>query len=293
MSSIATSRSWSAWDSRPRKVEGGIGISQLEERDAGKNTAKPFKIAAIVAAVLLGVLSFSLVSLATAWFGIEERAGHEVHDLSWGILGGLVLTGALVVQIKDSTGKIATMQAFVLTVVVMGVVLTIADPSPLILVFLGVTALLVYLHPARSRLMEVGDGWQPFLAGLAILGAIPLVIYALDQIDIQRLDLNDPHWEEGHFGQMAAWAVVMPALGLLTARRTPGWIWVARGAALGTSLMGLISLIYPDNVSSLGTAWGTATIVGALVFAAAAEMEARSGRGEAAAERVTASSDPP
>lgn len=291
MSSIATSRSWSAWVSIPKNVGGGIGISQLEERDAGKNTAKPFKIAAIVAAVLLGVLSFSLVSLATAWFGIEERAGHEVHDLSWGILGGLVLTGALVVQIRDSIGKIATMQAFVLTIVVMGVVLAIADPSPLILVFLGVTALLVYLHPARSRLMELGTAWQPLLAGLAILGAIPLVIYALDQIDIQRLDLNDPHWEEGHFGQMAAWAVVMPALGLLAARRTPGWIWVARGAALGTSLMGLISLIYPENLSSLGTAWGTAAIVGALVFAVVAEREALSDGGEAGGA-VIASSDP-
>lgn len=274
-------------------TRGGIGISQIEERAPRQGTAKPFKIAAIIAAVLLGVLSFSLVSLATAWFGIEERAGHEVHDLSWGILGGLILTGALVLQIKDPGDKVATMQAFVLTVSIMSIVLAIADPSPLILVFLGVTALLVYLHPARSRLVELGEGWQPVLAGLAIIGAIPLMIYALDQIDIQRLDIaDDLHWEEGHFGQMAAWAVAMPALALLTARRTPGWIWVARGAALGTLLMGLISLIYPDNLSSLGTAWGTAAVVGALVFAVAAEMDARSG-GETAAERVTASSDPP
>ena len=144
------------------------------------------------------------------------------------------------------------------------------------LVPIVVTVLLWWFHPARGQRMRLGGRPQPILAALALLAAIPLVVYALDQAAIQRACVDgDQHCEEFHYAGMAALAFALPLVALVASFRTPGWLITARLVSAAAAVFGLSAVLFPDLPSSVGTTWGFVALGGAVLFLGVAEWGAR------------------
>ena len=235
-----------------------------------------FRWTTIVLGVALGIGTFALVGLVSAWFVGGEREIHRVHDLAWGALGGLLLALPMILQGWSPERRVALMQQIVLASVAVTVAGLLSD-NLIMLVTLAIAALLIWLHPARGSLLARGP-LHPGLAALAVVAAVPLVVYALGQTEIARAcppgDI-DPHCQELHWTMMSALALGIPLVGLGAALRAPGWRMVARIVAGAALVLGLASLVFPEHVSALDTAWAAVTIAGALAYAGMAEWAGR------------------
>jgi hypothetical protein len=133
-------------------------------------------------------------------------------------------------------------------------------------------AVMIALHPVRKDVLRVGRV-NPLLTALAIVAALPLVRFALQQIRIQRVDSASPHGIAFHWGTMATLALAIVATMLVASIRAPGWRLPAWCAGLSLMVFGLASVIYPDYASSVGRVWGIGAIAFAIAFVSVAERQ--------------------
>jgi len=141
--------------------------------------------------------------------------------------------------------------------------------------------LLTILSPARGELLRFGSPMIALLS-LAILAAIPAIVYAWDNARIQTLidPMNDPsgHWKFHHWTGIAGTALALVLVGVVVAFRSPGdrmWIWAI---GLATMLFGAAGVIFADEVrypSTVGTLWGLLVVFAGLVAIAVAELADR------------------
>jgi hypothetical protein len=224
----------------------------------------------------LGFAAFAFLGLVGAWFGLGDREVHRVHDLAWGAHGGLLIALPFLLQAIRPERKPAVMQGAAAAGLGLAAGYALGGQVLFALVPIVVMVLLWWLHPARAELLRIDRRPQPVLLALSVLAAIPRVIYALDQAALQRgCVAGDQHCDEFHFAGMAALALALPLVGAVTSFRTPGWRIGARLVAAAAAVFGLSSVLFPDNLSSLGTTWGSAALVGGVVFVAVAELGAR------------------
>lgn len=235
-----------------------------------------FKILTGLAAAFFGIASFSLVSLIFGWFETGEREIHRVHDLGWGALGFVLLTLGFLVQFKNPESKVSPLQQSLAVVIAfLGAMALSAEFSPAGLIFLAVTLLIMWLHPARDALTRLSIGQSRVLLGMTVLAALPLIKYAFDQAELERSCVAaDAHCDESHYLIMAALSFGWILAGLIASAKNAGWTitaWCVAGAAV---VWGLGSVIYPDLEGSLGTMWGALAIAWGVAFALVARAEA-------------------
>jgi hypothetical protein len=226
----------------------------------------------LAAAVGGGTAVATAALLGAAVVGIDG-AQHRVHDVAAaGFLGGVLAAGLLAYALAPERRIAALQQAIVGFVVLLAAMLASAELD-FRLGFVVFPVLLVLLHPERGELVR-RRGFNPALAALALLGGVPLLAFAEDQLAMQRLDVPGlMHWEQNHWTGVAALAVAIPLVGLLAAFKTPGWripAWSAGGASV---VFGLASLVLPDQASSVAPGWAAAAVAGGLVFVALAERD--------------------
>jgi hypothetical protein len=136
---------------------------------------------------------------------------------------------------------------------------------------------LVWLHPTRTALRARAAGLSPVLAGLAAVGAVPALWFALTTSRFQRdFPASDPHVKMNHWTVMTAMLLVLVLAAFLAAMRYPGWRVTAWSVGSGAALYGLASAVYPHHAGSKGVAWGVAAMAFGVVFVGAAEWVARS-----------------
>lgn len=83
---------------------------------------------------------------------------------------------------------------------------------------------------------------------------------------------DQKHPALGHYRNLAALSLIIILIGTLASLWPPGWrftAWIAGGLPI---LLGLASVVLPSAESSLGLAWGLATIVWGIVFVTTAEF---------------------
>ncbi|MGH3004898.1 MAG: serine hydrolase [Gaiellaceae bacterium] len=237
--------------------------------------------AAILAAVF-GVAFFGLTSLVLAWFEDVEGVAGPVTDLGYGVLVGIILTTGLLVQLRRPERKIAGVQQAFLVIAALVVGSAIAsDSQDLVpaLILLPALGILLALHPARDEFLRRGAALSWTLLAITVIGAVPLVVYALD-MGAQARDLVGPPHHVQRLSTMAAMAVAIVLTGLLAALRTQGWRIPAWSAGAGAIVFGLASVAFPDQPGAAGRGWGGVAIAGGVLFIAMAELEAgRAGAG--------------
>jgi hypothetical protein len=128
---------------------------------------------------------------------------------------------------------------------------------------------LILLRPNRRELVSLKLRPSAVLLALAALLAVPAVINAT-----QLGGLAEPGADEGFYDMSSLW-VVVAAQALFSALRPRAGRWLPRIIALATGWLGALSVVWPEDLASPGRAWGTALIVWAVLFAAAAEMATR------------------
>ncbi|HEX2090478.1 MAG TPA: hypothetical protein VHI54_11225 [Actinomycetota bacterium] len=118
------------------------------------------------------------------------------------------------------------------------------------------------------------------LAVLTLAALVPLLVYASEQAELQRIDTTSEHAEFNHWVETSFYAVAILLLGALAAFRPAQFRFQAWSAGVSLAVLGGISLAYQGNPSALDAPWAWAALVGGVAFLGAAEWETtRSTRG--------------
>ena len=144
-----------------------------------------------------------------------------------------------------------------------------ADSTPVASALSGVVVQflpLILLRPHRRELLSLQLRPSAVLLALAVLLAVPAVINAA-----QLGGLAMPGADESFWDMSSLW-VVVAVQALFAALRPRDSRWLPRIIAVATGWLGLLAVLWPEDLASPGRAWGAALIVWAILFGAAAEL---------------------
>jgi hypothetical protein len=197
--------------------------------------------------------------------------GHHIHALAHFVLTA-VLIPAAGMGLHPRTRRIAGLQVLMLVPVLGLAVSLIAwrfhglDFPVFNFTLYGVVSLLLaVLHPQRGRLFTRGAS-EPRLLAMAGLAFVILLVYASEEVAKQLSNAEPVHAVVGHFALMGALYVALPALAGLAALRTQGWRLPLWSSGVAVAALGLGSIIFPQEASSLGRVGGLAAMVWGLTF---------------------------
>jgi hypothetical protein len=241
---------------------------------------------------LIHELVFALV-IGTAAVGLVSQLWKPKESASWRIAGQLVALIAWVAMIVTAI--------FTKNLV----------PQPLFIIFGGLTLIATIFHPTGRGLFN----WvrtakvNKALLALVIIAAVPLLFFAVTNINLQRAGTNmhqnksgeflslfghkiprhgdskdtatdaavhdEMHAAEGHYRNVAALSFTIIMVGLLASFRPPaggGWHLAAWLAGLLPIALGLASIMLPNAESSLELGWALAAIAWGIAFISTAEL---------------------
>lgn len=135
----------------------------------------------------------------------------------------------------------------------------VVDPA---FAVLAVPPLLAGVAAAPWRARATARVSRPMLI-LAAIGALPLVVYGIDQALMQRNTyppVADPH-HQAHWFAMAVFAFVVALVVATASIRATGWRLAAAVAALGVLAVAIASIADGDAASSFGRIGGVAAAI--------------------------------
>lgn len=233
-----------------------------------------------------GILNQSVVASAAAHF---KALDHRVHDVTFGLLYGTGVVG-LLTQLRSPKTNVAGLLTALVPWAALGLIFPLTNYwTPFgtdfqlyaTAVYGGFTLSAVLLHPSGRDLLRSFERLQADRTMLALVGvaAVPLLAFTAVNIGNQReIASGDIHWQLGHYGFMAALGLTILAVALVASLRPVGWQVSAWVAGLLPAVLGLLSLVYREQASSLAPAWALAAIVwGAAFIAVAARSRAGGG----------------
>jgi hypothetical protein len=118
---------------------------------------------------------------------------------------------------------------------------------------------------------------RPSLIMLAVVvvGAVPLVMYALGQAQLQRTDLFSEHTAFFHWVETSFYAIAILLLGFLAALRPDAFRLAAWMGGSALVILGAASVLFGQHASAIAAPWGWAALAGGLAFISVGEWEAR------------------
>jgi hypothetical protein len=193
-----------------------------------------------------------LPSVIIGWFNPDLFGIHQLHEMNGGGAINWLLLAGMLLQLHHPERKVAALQMANLVVISTIVVSLVAGTF-----FFPIIIFLVFTVTA---------------AYLVALAAVPLIIYAVNHINLQWIAV-DEHAELTHYGMMANMAVTLLLIGLLASFKTVGWPIPAWGAGFVAIVFGLTSVVFPEQSSSVGLLWGILAILWGLTFIGVAEWK--------------------
>lgn len=232
-------------------------------------------------------LVFSLLFIGTTaltigmWMAHQNALTTPVSDLSFFALGVIIVGMGFAVQMRNPERKIAGIQQAVLgllALLIAGLIGNRIEPLVGALVFLGATALLVALHPARRQFFKLGQGLSAKLSTMSLLAAIPAVWYVTTMLIMARHAGPSCFFGRCPYGdrlaEMAALTIAIVLVSLLSALKTQGWRVAAWSAGASAVILGVMSIVLPDAPGAVGHTWGALTALWGVLFVVVAEWEA-------------------
>jgi hypothetical protein len=140
--------------------------------------------------------------------------------------------------------------------------------------FVLLVGVLWALHQSRDPALPEGRP-SPLLLALALAAAIPLVVYAWGQAELQRIDDVSEHDQFFHWVETSFYAVAVLLLGLLASLRPAAYRLSGWSAAAALAILASASLVFADYPSALDTPWAWAALAGSLTFLGVLEWESR------------------
>ncbi len=245
-----------------------------------------FTVLAWALSLCLGLV-FAGTTTLTVETGLAgtNNATNPVTDLGFFALGGLVITVGVALQLREPERHVAGMQQALLGALVLALAGLIGDRiEPLVggLTFFFALLLLASLHPARSELVALPGHVSIPLLVLSTVAAIPATGYAASMLhSAQNAGASCFLGRCAHgdrFAEMAATAVTVILISMLSAFKACGWIVPALSAGASAILVGLASTVLPDAAGSLGQIGGLLAIGWGVLFVVLARRESSGAR---------------
>ena len=227
--------------------------------------------------VIAAIMAMSGVAfgLFTAVFGIVSEA-QEIHAFHNVVVAALllVLSAPPAIAAARAPDRAAGPLLHLVAVSVAGLITMVLGLRVDIftLPFIVLVGVLLMLQRPRVPALAVGR-LSPSLAVLVAVAVLPLVIYALEQAELQRIDFSSEHAEFNHWVEMSFYALAVLLLGLMAALRPVAYRLTAWCAGLGLAILGGASLALGPYASALDPLWAWAALIGGLVFVSVAEWE--------------------
>ena len=232
-----------------------------------------FRTFRVIAAIM--AVSGMAFGLFTAIFGIVSEAQeiHAFHNVVVAALLVLLSAPPAIVAARTADRAAAPLLHLVavgvagLTTMVVGLKVDIFT-----LPFIVLVGVLLMLRVPRGPALAAGR-FSPSLTVLVVVAALPLVIYASAQAELQRIDIASEHAEFNHWVESSFYALAILLLGLMAALRPAAYRLTAWCAGLGLAILGGASLALGNYASALDAPWAWAALLGGLVFVSVAEWE--------------------
>jgi hypothetical protein len=219
--------------------------------------------------LLLGVLFTGLTVLTVALWASDPAyvATSPVVDLAFFALGGVLVTGGFASQIARRP-SVAGLQQAVLALTALTAAGGFGDRiEPTIggLVLLLATVPLVALHPDRRQLAAVGGGSSRALTVLAALAVVPAAVYGTELLTQARSAGASCFLGQcargDRYAETAALAFAVVLVAMLAASKPPGWPLSAWSAGTAAVVVGVVSLVFPEQVGAVGSVWAVTAMV--------------------------------
>jgi hypothetical protein len=242
-------------------------------KDFGRALSHRLRTFRVIAAIM--AVSGVAFGLFTAVFGIVSEA-QEIHAFHNVVVAALllVLSAPPAIAAARAPDRAAGPLLHLVAVSVAGLITMVLGLKVDIftLPFIVLVGVLLMLQRPREPALGVGR-LSPSLAVLVAVAALPLVIYALEQAELQRIDFSSEHAEFNHWVETSFYAVAVLLLGLVAALRPAANRLTAWCAGLGLAILGGASLALGHYASSFDGPWAWAALLGGLVFISVAEWE--------------------
>ena len=233
--------------------------------------------------VCVGLLAFSLSAFrdplsfgVLTWTPGHVYTTHRVHHVALGAVFGLFVLG-LAAQLYRPRARVGWLQTsllvFGLLAVVQAIVAGVGEAAGLLL-FLGPAIVIGLLHPERGALVPSlprREDLDPRVLGVALVGAVPLAIFAATQVDLQ-LTAADSHANFGHYAMMATASLFVAVAAVLGSLTSTGWRTLVYAAAVVAILAGVMTVRYPGPEQGVGVGilGGLDAVVWGLAFVSVA-----------------------
>lgn len=219
-----------------------------------------YVVTSLVTAVFTGLWLFEGYFLFTAWLPSFEELT-PINGVAAGGFMTLMLGCSVAALLRPQA--IGPSKVLVAGAGLLGLLMPLAfvTDTPLVTalllsIALSVLVLLVWLHPARSELLDVRhpDVDYPLL-GLAVVIAIPFLWLAVEfqWLQITRDDEVAGRWFYGGLSMYLSAIVVLSGLASIDAASRQVFVFSTLFLA---GLLGLVSVVYPSELHSFGTLGG-------------------------------------
>ncbi len=228
-------------------------------------------IAWIMAVSALGFGLFTIV------FGIISPA-QEMHAIHNAVVASLLIVLSAPPAIVVARAPDRSIRALVLlgavaiaSLATMALSLTL---DPFTLPFAVLVGVLWLFVPSREGAVPAGrPSW--IMLVMVVAAAVPLVLYALSQAELQRTDSSSEHAAFFHWVETSFYAIAVLLVGLLAALRPAAFRMAGWMAGLAMAILGAASLLMGQYASALEDPWSWVAMFGGVAFVAVAEWEAR------------------
>ena len=244
------------------------------------------RVAAVAAAIVWGIFYFGVIDLLVVPIQDDQFDVFYLVETGWGLLYTVLVALPLVLFAVRPRVVFLQQVAAVALAVLACAVITPAWRQVVTGVLLLLTALLLSWWSGQ-RAWQVGSlrsrRLDPWLGALVVVAAAGAVWYAAEMIQQARSGRpDDDTWGLMHLPMQAAFGLALAGSAAVTwlvassgGSTAAGWRVSAVPAAVSACWLGVVSLMYPDHLASLGDAGGVAAIAWGLLFGVAAMTRGR------------------
>jgi hypothetical protein len=252
-----------------------LAAGVAEAHPASGRRLKAVRVIAWFMAV--SAIAFGLVTVV---FGIVSPE-QEVHAFHNAVVAALllVLSAPPAVAVARSPERSMRPLLVLAALAIAGLATMILSFTldPFTMPFVVLIGVLWILRPSREPLLAAGRPSRVLLV-LVLLSAGPLVAYALNQAEFQRIDSVSSHDAFFHWVETSFYALAVIMLGLLAALRPAAHRLAAWCGGMALGVLGAASLGLGSYASALDTTWAVAALAGSVAFVVLAEWEFRKSR---------------
>jgi len=247
-------------------VKRAIGHTRGRTVNGDARYRRRFRTTRLIAGFMAGsAVAFGVFTIV---FGIvaESQRIHGFHNV---VVAALLLVlsapPAFAIARRPDRSDAPLMTLTVLSVaalITMAAGLTI---DPFTLPFVVFTGVLWTVRPSKE---PTGHHERPSwgLLLLVVAGAVPLIVYALGQAELQRTLAGDEHSRFFHWVEASFYTTGILFLGLLSALRPVSHRMAGFSAGLGLIIFGLAAMFLGGYASSVSAPWSWLALTGGLAF---------------------------